>query len=354
MRFVAGLFLLLVGCAHLPERYDGPVVDVHAHLVQPDQLGSYAPGVKPGTGPLMELIRATPVKHSALIVIALKGDLAATRALNDLVLAEANKGGGVLFPVGSVHPDDGDLALAELDRLHALGFKMVKLHPNTQHFDVASSAVAAVVERCGELGLVVIFDGYSPFDANQPGKFVVLAISHPKAKLILAHLGGPTFNAFGLFGMFEHYRFPYWQRNVWFDLSATADFFADSPYAEQLRWLVRKIGADRVLFGSDYPFDTPAHAIEDLVPRLHARRAAANLLLERRRAARAGDVGEEVTGFRRRDVEDTAAAAVGASWRWRAQRAGHLVEGSIAGCEDRPSTGQLHAVTENSLSPESS
>jgi predicted TIM-barrel fold metal-dependent hydrolase len=262
VRGLASFLLLVAGCVH---RYEGPVIDVHAHLVGPEQLGSYAPGVGVGTGPLLAHLATTQVKHSALIVIAQAGDLPATRALNDHVLTEAVRSGGRLFPVGSVHPDDGELALAELDRLQGLGFKMVKLHPNTQHFDVASTAVAAVIERCGALGLVVLFDGYSPFDANQPGKLAVLAITHPKTKLILAHLGGPTFDAFGLFAMFEHYRFPYWQRNVWFDLSATADFFADSPYAEQLRWLVRKIGVDRVLFGSDYPVDLPAHAIDDVV-----------------------------------------------------------------------------------------
>ncbi len=47
-------------------------------------------------------------------------------------------------------------------------------------------------------------------------------------------------------------RFPYYTRNLWFDLSATAHFFADSPYEEQLVWVARQIGTDRLLFGSDW------------------------------------------------------------------------------------------------------
>jgi hypothetical protein len=35
------------------------------------------------------------------------------------------------------------------------------------------------------------------------------------------------------------------------------------PYEEQLVWVARQIGTDRILFGSDWPVETPAHAVED-------------------------------------------------------------------------------------------
>ena len=165
--------------------------------------------------------------------------------------------------MASVHPGDGKDALDELTRLAGLGVRVIKLHPNTQKFDVGAPEVAAVVERAAELALVVLFDGYSPFDANQPGKFAILAITHPKARIVLAHIGGPKFDDMILFAMLR--QFSYYQRNVWFDLSATAHTFVDSPYEDQLVWATRAIGTDRILFGSDYPVEVPAHAVEDLM-----------------------------------------------------------------------------------------
>ena len=38
--------------------------------------------------------------------------------------------------------------------------------------------------------------------------------------------------------------------------------FANSPFAEQLSWVLRKVGTDRLIFGSDYPLDDPLGAIE--------------------------------------------------------------------------------------------
>jgi len=48
--------------------------------------------------------------------------------------------------------------------------------------------------------------------------------------------------------------------NVYFDLSAIAVLFANSPVQAELVWTIRKIGVDHVLFGSDWPVDTPAVA----------------------------------------------------------------------------------------------
>ena len=48
-------------------------------------------------------------------------------------------------------------------------------------------------------------------------------------------------------------RYPWWPRQVWIDISVVATMFANSPFAEQLSWVLHKVGTDRVIFGSDYP-----------------------------------------------------------------------------------------------------
>jgi hypothetical protein len=150
-------------------------------------------------------------------------------------------------------------ALREIDRVAAAGAAWLKLHPNTQRFDVADPAVTRAVRLAAENRLPVLFDAYSPWDANQPGKFVNLATEVPESRLILAHAHGPGFPQLLVYDVLA--RYPWWRRNVWTDISVTGPLLAGGPFAEQFTWVLRKFGADRVVFGSDYPLDDPMAAV---------------------------------------------------------------------------------------------
>lgn len=201
---------------------------------------------------------------SGIIVIAHAGQMDRTRAQNDAVIVAAKADPDHFYPIASVHPADGADAMVELDRLAALGVKVIKLHPNAQNFDVSDPAVTAVVQHCDEKGLIVLFDSYKPWDASEIGKFVLLAATHPKARLILAHMGFSTFRETSAFAMLHKLGRA---SSVYFDLSAIAPFYANSPVAPELVWTIRKIGVEHFLFGSDWPIDTPAvteQAVRDL------------------------------------------------------------------------------------------
>jgi hypothetical protein len=77
----------------------------------------------------------------------------------------------------------------------------------------------------------------------------------PESRLILAHAHGPGFPQLLMYDIFA--RYPRWGRNVWIDISAIGPMLAGSPFADQFVWVLRKIGIDRVIFGSDYPVDDP-------------------------------------------------------------------------------------------------
>ena len=82
---------------------------------------------------------------------------------------------------------DGEESLDEIARDEGEGAKCLKLHPNTQNFDVADPDIEKSVREAAEKGLPVLFDAYTSFDANQPGKFFMLAKNLPDARMILAH-----------------------------------------------------------------------------------------------------------------------------------------------------------------------
>jgi predicted TIM-barrel fold metal-dependent hydrolase len=237
--------------------YHGPIIDAHTHPMLDAE--SQIVGEPHPPEAYRALVDGSQVSRAAAITIAHRADLDRTRTRNNAVIKLAQDSGRFFFPVCSVHPDDGPAALDEVDRVAAAGAAWLKLHPNTQGFDVADPAVAAVVSRATELGLPVLFDAYSPWDANQPGKFVNLAMAVPESRLILAHAHGPGFPQLLVYDIVA--RYPWWGRNVWIDISVTGAMLAGSPFADQLTWVLRKVGVDRVVFGSDYPVDDPLTAV---------------------------------------------------------------------------------------------
>jgi predicted TIM-barrel fold metal-dependent hydrolase len=181
---------------------------------------------------------------------ALQGHPEQVRANNDDLIALAAKHPKVTA-IATVHPYDGAAAVAELERVAARGIKVLKLHPHTQKFDAADPRVLQLVQRAGQLGVVVLMDNASivPGDCE---KLFNLALGAPQTKFIFAHLGGMNFRfwnvltaartAQGLFG-----------DNIYFDISAIVVIVADSPIEDEFVWTIRNVGVDHILFGSDYP-----------------------------------------------------------------------------------------------------
>ncbi len=243
---------------HVP--YGGPILDVHTH----PQLGADPlMGSRPHRAEdYRDAIGKLDVRAAGALVIARSGDPRGTRALNDQILRLAETSHGRFFPVCSVHPHDGIAAKREVVRVARAGARALKLHPNTQAFDVADPKVRETVRAAAKANLPVLFDAYSPFDANQPGKFVRLAMEVPESRLILAHAHGPSFPSLLVYEVLA--RYPWWKRNVWIDLSATGPLLSGGPFAAQFLWVLRKLGTDRLLFGSDYPLDDPICAVRGI------------------------------------------------------------------------------------------
>ena len=163
-----------------------------------------------------------------------------------------------VFPFGSVHPD-GEDALAELERIKALGLYGVKLHPDYQGFFVDEERLFPIYRKCGELGLPIIlhagFDPVSPQNIHcTPAMSAYILDKFPDTQFILAHLGG---NALWrdverlLAGQFG---------NLWMDTSLTGTFVEE----EQLARIIEKHGADKILLASDCPWDTTDKTIAKL------------------------------------------------------------------------------------------
>jgi uncharacterized protein len=255
---VIRLSALLVLLGALPAGAQEKTFDVHVHLHHGESsLAQYeAQAAKDG-----KKITGYGLMWFGGPNQALQGNPADIRAHNDQLLALAAAHPKAM-PIATVHPYDGEPALAELQRIASKGVKVLKIHPHTQKFDAADPRVLTLVRRAGELGVIVLMDNASilPGDCE---KLFNLALAAPKTTFIFAHLGGMNFRfwniiaaartAEGLFG-----------ENINFDISATVAMVADSPIKDEFVWTLRNVGVNHVLFGSDFPQFSPAQNLNAL------------------------------------------------------------------------------------------
>jgi len=99
------------------------------------------------------------IKYLFGITIAQKGKIEETRDRNDSLFSMAKRDARFI-PVCSVHPEDGEATIEELNRIKKLGGKIIKLHPITQRFSILSDETISVSRVAGELGLVILIDGW--------------------------------------------------------------------------------------------------------------------------------------------------------------------------------------------------
>ncbi len=247
------LFLCQALIANAQSHYQGPIIDMHVHVaVLPGESGNL--GAPNTILDILPLLQPNHMSNAGIITIAHAGNMTETRSRNDSLL-RLHELLPQLIPICSVHPMDTTAAWEEMARLKSKGVDILKLHPSAQHFDVAAPQVAALAEKAGDLHMALLFDSYSPEDANELGKLMMLAINHPNTQFILAHMGFVHFKE--LLAIQAWKRYAWYKNNIWMDVSAIAPIMGgNSPFTAQIRWVIRQIGVSQFLYGSDFPLFT--------------------------------------------------------------------------------------------------
>jgi predicted TIM-barrel fold metal-dependent hydrolase len=141
-----------------------------------------------------------------------------------------------------------------LETMVSVGARGVKVHPVEQRFRPDDPRFVELAEECVRLGLpMTAHSGPSRDGADlaEPLSFVPLLETAPTLQLIVAHLGGATWKQAPTLAE----AFP----DVLFDCSEIVSWVGapNAPNAEHLVELIRDIGVDRVMFGSDFPWYDP-------------------------------------------------------------------------------------------------
>ena len=172
------------------------------------------------------------------------------------VAKETNEANCGLYSFGSLHPADPD-ALNWVDRLAADGFKGIKLHPEFQNVYADSDEVISICRRAEKYGMTVVFHagrdiGYLPPVKTAPNMLLRIIDRAPDMKLVAAHLGG--------WMMWDEVAAKLVGSPIYFDTAFIADFIDKSLTCD----IIKAHGADKVLFGSDAPWEDPAKTLEFL------------------------------------------------------------------------------------------
>jgi uncharacterized protein len=159
-------------------------------------------------------------------------------------LLEVTRSYPQLLAFGSVHPYDRDTD-ARLDRQQADGARGIKLHPNAQFIAPDHPRTVHLCGRCGQRGLPVLFHcgpvGIEPAAArkrSQVARYEAAIAENPDTTFVLGHSGALQSDQ----ALAYAERYP----NTYFELSCLG--------LAALRRVLEVVPADRVLYGTDWPF----------------------------------------------------------------------------------------------------
>lgn len=213
-------------------------------------------------------LRATPEIHEEAmskvdkaIVLAFKSLFLKINVPNEYVAKYVNKFPEKLIGFCCIDPNQHD-APSELKKcVQDLHMRGLKISPVYQNFDPNSDKAIKLFDLAQELKIPVLIHQATTFIRRAPLKHAYpslldnIAANFSDLKIILAHLGHPWEDE-AIVLVRKH-------PNVYADISA----LTSRPFRlyHKLMSCIEYGIADKILFGSDFPFSTPEKAINDLL-----------------------------------------------------------------------------------------
>lgn len=227
------------------------IIDFHAHIY-PDKIAEKATnatgdfyGITPACiGTSEELLRegkGAGINEFVLLPVATKPEQA--RSINTFIRGEVNAH-AEFHGFGTLHPDC-ERKLEEADFILRSGLMGVKLHPDTQGFNTDDKRLFEVYDYLQGRGMLIVHCGDKRFDFSHPRRLKNVMDNFPKLQVIAAHLGG--------WSQFDEAFALLKNSGCFLDISSCTMFLPPERVAQY----IRGYGADRILFGTDFPLWSP-------------------------------------------------------------------------------------------------
>ena len=162
-----------------------------------------------------------------------------------------------IISFGSIHPMQEDWE-ESLEHIAELKLPGIKMHPEFQEFYVDEPVILDIVKKCEKLNLLVLFHsgadmGYHPPVHCTPQRLHSVLDKTGCSNIIAAHFG-----AFLMWDDVDKYLIG---TSVMMDTSMTSGFLDKDKCAD----MIKRHGADKVLFGSDSPWQGQKAALDHLL-----------------------------------------------------------------------------------------
>ncbi len=139
------------------------------------------------------------------------------------------------------------------------GIVGIKLHPVSQGYLPSDPRLFAIYDVCSDAGLIVLSHsglGHHGGASARPSEFASVLSQWPNLQLVLAHLGGAAWQ--------EAEELARVYPQVVFDLSEIIEWEGapNAPSQHDMSTLIKNIGAERVMLGSDFPWYDPSRTVD--------------------------------------------------------------------------------------------
>ncbi len=158
-----------------------------------------------------------------------------------------------IISFASVHPYDEDIS-SILQHINSEGFAGIKLHPDYQNVFVDDERMISLVKAAGELGLYSVLHAGEDLGIRAPfhcsvDRLRTFLDGVDESLVVLAHMGG-----FNIWDGVEEYII---NSPAYFDTAVVSSYID----IEQYKRIIDRHGADKILFGSDAPWEDPVDTL---------------------------------------------------------------------------------------------
>lgn len=233
------------------------IIDFHTHIY-PKPIAAKATksieefygidggGMEGTSEQLIERGKKAGIEQFVVLPVAIKADH--TRHINEFLLSEV-KTHPEFIGFGTVHAEQNNI-IEEGEFILNSGLKGIKMHPDTQLFDIDDKRLFPLYDYIGDKLIFMFHCGDKRYDYSNPKRVKNILDNFPKLRIVAAHFGG--------YSMWDTAVEYLKNTDCMFDISSSLMFMGESEKQK----CIATYGADRLLYGTDFPLWDPIKEVE--------------------------------------------------------------------------------------------
>ncbi len=228
------------------------IIDIHTHIY-PEKIAQKATDSvrdfyqiegsnMDGTVDML-LERGKQAGISRYVVLPVSNAPNRVRSINSFIVEQV-KEHPYFIGFGTLHADMEGLD-EEVDWILSQGLRGIKMHPDSQRFNIDDPRLLPIYERLQDKIPVMLHMGDPRYNFSHPSRLRHVLDLFPHLQVIAAHFGG--------YRMFHTAKELLWDKDCIFDISS-AMMFMEQGEAEKY---IHTYGTERMAYGTDYPLWDP-------------------------------------------------------------------------------------------------